>query len=133
MSRVFEDARGAFVEIFKASELVAAGVEGSVVQVNQSWNKAGVLRGLHYQKPPAAQAKLVVVQAGEVLDVAVDIRAGSPTYGHHVRRVLTAKKANMLYVPAGFAHGFLVGSEQAQVAYYVFGAEYAPESEAGII
>lgn len=133
MPQVFTDERGAFAEMFKASELESIGEIRPVVQVNQSWNKRSVLRGLHYQKPPAAQAKLVVVLTGEIVDVAVDIRVGSPSFGQSVRRGLSADKKNMLYVPEGFAHGFCVQSEEAQVAYFVFGSEYAPDAEAGII
>ncbi len=91
----------------------------------------GVLRGLHYQKPPQAQGKLVMVLSGEVFDVAVDIRRGSPTYGRWVGETLSAENGRMLWIPVGFAHGFCVLSERADVVYLVT-AEYAPDLDRGI-
>lgn len=130
--RVFPDDRGEFAELFKASDFTKGGVGQPFVQMNQSVSKKNVLRGLHYQNPPNAQAKLVGVMAGEVFDVAVDIRKGSPTYGQWVAEVLSAEKRNMLYIPAGFAHGFCVLSDEA-ILTYLCTDEYAPQNEGGII
>lgn len=129
---VFSDDRGEFSELFKASDFAANGVPDLFAQVNQSVSARGVLRGLHYQKQPNAQGKLLRVVKGEIFDVAVDIRQGSPTYGHWVGRTLSAEKKNMLYIPTGFAHGFYVVSEMAEVVYFCTN-EYAKEQEAGII
>ena len=125
------DVRGSFAEIYRQSEFEAHGIRGPFVQDNRSRSVRGVLRGLHYQKPPAAQAKLVTVLRGEIFDVAVDIRRGSPTYGRWVGTVLSEEDGRMLYIPEGFAHGFCVLSEVADVLYKVT-AEYAPELERGI-
>lgn len=130
--RVFSDDRGEFTELFKSSDFTGEDIKGPFVQMNQSVSKQNVLRGLHYQNPPKAQGKLVGVMDGEVFDVAVDIRKGSPTYGKWVGEVLTAEKRNMLYIPAGFAHGFCVISQQATFT-YLCTDEYAPEYEGGII
>jgi dTDP-4-dehydrorhamnose 3,5-epimerase len=130
--RVFRDARGLFMETYKQSELAAHGITCGFVQDNFSRSVRGVLRGLHYQKPPKAQAKLVMVLRGEVYDVAVDIRQGSPTYGRWVGVWLTDRTPQMLFIPEGFAHGFCVVSEQADFGYKV-SAEYAPELDAGIL
>lgn len=127
----YRDHRGFFAEIYRRSEFEAHGIRGPFVQVNHSRSVRGVLRGLHYQKPPAAQAKLVTVLRGEIFDVAVDIRRGSPTYGRWVGTVLSGEDGRMLYIPEGFAHGFCVLSEVADVLYEVT-AEYAPELERGI-
>ncbi|MBI3255770.1 MAG: dTDP-4-dehydrorhamnose 3,5-epimerase [Candidatus Andersenbacteria bacterium] len=129
---VFSDERGAFSELFKASEFSAHGIPDLFVQVNQSVSAKGVLRGLHYQKQPSAQGKLVSVAHGEIFDVAVDIRQGSPTYGKWIGQALSAKVKNMLYIPIGFAHGFYVLSESAELVYFCTN-EYAKEQEAGII
>ncbi len=129
--RVFEDGRGFFMETYKMPDFAAAGIPADFVQENHSCSARAVLRGLHYQNPPFAQAKLVRVVSGEVFDVAVDIRKGSPTYGRWVSALLSAKDRTMLYVPEGFAHGFLVLSEIAEVIYKTT-AVYSPESEAGI-
>ncbi|MEX0650140.1 MAG: dTDP-4-dehydrorhamnose 3,5-epimerase [Candidatus Andersenbacteria bacterium] len=130
--RVFPDDRGEFSELYKASDFAVHGIPGPFVQVNQSISKQNVLRGLHFQNPPRAQSKIVSVMSGEVFDVAVDIRKGSPTYGKWVGRTLTAEKRNLLYIPAGFAHGFCVLSDSATLT-YLCTDEYAPEQEAGII
>ncbi len=130
--RTQRDPRGLFRETYKASEFAAHGIASNFVQDNHSHSGHGVLRGLHYQKSPQAQGKLIVVIRGEIFDVAVDIRRGSPTYAGWVGEVLTADDGCMLYVPAGFAHGFCVLSESADVVYKVT-AEYAPECERGII
>ena len=128
----FEDERGFFLEFYKASEFAAQGIRERFVQDNHSQSTRGVLRGLHYQRPPKAQAKLVRVLRGEIFDVAVDIRRGSPTYGQWVGVTLSAQDSRMLYVPSGFAHGFCVLSDVADVIYKVT-AEYAPETEDGLM
>lgn len=131
-ARSFADERGFFAETFKASEFAGAGIEGPFVQDNRSHSCRGVLRGLHYQKNPQAQGKLVMVLAGEVFDVAVDIRRGSPTYSKWVGLTLTAEPVRMLYVPPGFAHGFCVLSEWADIVYKTT-AEYSPHLDRGIV
>ncbi len=128
----FEDERGFFLESYKASEFEAQGIHERFVQDNHSHSTRGVLRGLHYQRPPKAQAKLVRTLRGEIFDVAVDIRQGSPTYGQWVGATLSAQDGRMLYVPSGFAHGFCVLSDVADVVYKVT-AEYAPETEGGLM
>ena len=128
----FKDDRGFFRETYKQSEFLKNGATGSFVQDNHSYSKRGVLRGLHYQKPPNAQAKLVSIVRGEIFDVAVDIRRGSPTYGKWVAQILSRENHPMLYIPEGFAHGYLVLSEEADVVYKVT-SEYSPENERGII
>jgi dTDP-4-dehydrorhamnose 3,5-epimerase len=130
-SRVFPDERGFFMETYKRSEFAAQGIDESFVQMNHSKSSKGILRGLHYQKRPKAQGKLVHVLAGEIFDVAVDIRRGAPTFGKAVAVSLSAENKKMLYVPAGFAHGFCVVSDEAEIAYMTT-EEYAPECEAGI-
>jgi dTDP-4-dehydrorhamnose 3,5-epimerase len=128
----FGDERGFFAELYRRSEFARNGIAGVFVQDNLSHSVRGVLRGLHYQKRPAAQAKLVSVIRGEVFDVAVDIRKGSPTYGRSVSIILSRANGRMLYVPEGFAHGFCVLSDEADVLYKVT-AEYSPENERGIL
>lgn len=130
--QVHDDERGAFAELYKSSEFTAHGIEAHFVQFNYSRSAKSVLRGLHYQLNPKAQAKLLTAAAGKVFDVAVDLRKGSPTFGKWVSVLLSARKKNLIYVPVGFAHGFCVTSEMAEVMYYVTG-EYAPEAERGII
>lgn len=129
---VFGDDRGFFVEIFKASIFKTNGIVKPIVQVNHSKSSKGVLRGLHYQKPPRAQGKLISVVAGEIFDVTVDIRKGSPTYAHWFGINLEAKNKNMLYVPEGLAHGFYTMSKVAEVIYHCTD-EYSKEHERGII
>lgn len=129
--QVFGDDRGFFTETFKASDFAAHGIPGPFVQENYSHSVRGVLRGLHFQKAPAAQGKLVSVICGEIFDVAVDIRRGSPTYGRWVGVTLSAENHCLLYVPVGFAHGFCVLSAEADVVYRVT-AEYAPAYDRGI-
>lgn len=126
------DERGAFAELYKRSQFVEGGIDVQFVQFNYSRSAKDVLRGLHYQLNPKAQGKLVAALTGEVFDVAVDIREDSPTFGKWVGVVLSAQKKNLIYIPVGFAHGFCVTSEMAEVMYYVTG-EYAPEAERGII
>ncbi|MFP4642335.1 MAG: dTDP-4-dehydrorhamnose 3,5-epimerase [Chloroflexota bacterium] len=130
--RVFGDERGFFMETYKMPDFVAAGIDAHFPQDNHSRSTKGVLRGLHYQNPPYAQGKLVRAVRGEIFDVAVDIRKGSPTYGRWVSAVLSEENKNMLYVPEGFAHGFCVLSDIAEVMYKATNV-YSPESEAGII
>jgi len=129
--RVLADGRGSFLEAYKASDFEANGIAGPFPQDNHSISGQGVLRGLHYQNPPAAQGKLVRCVVGAVWDVAVDIRSRSKTFGCWVGKELTAENRRMLYIPAGFAHGFLTLSPTAEVIYKVT-AEYSPEAEAGI-
>jgi dTDP-4-dehydrorhamnose 3,5-epimerase len=131
-AQAFADDRGYFLETYKNSEFSAQGVPGRFVQDNLSHSRRGVLRGLHYQKDPRAQAKLVMAVRGEIFDVAVDIRQGSPTYGRWVGMTLSADSFCMLYVPAGFAHGFCVLSDEADVLYKVT-EEYVPDFDRGII
>jgi dTDP-4-dehydrorhamnose 3,5-epimerase len=130
--KIFPDERGFFMESYKYSEFAAFGIEKHFVQDNHSRSTRGVLRGLHYQKAPKAQGKLVRVVVGEIFDVGVDIRKDSPTYGKWVGEVLSAENKRMLYIPAGFAHGFCVLSKEAEVLYKTT-EEYAPEYDAGII
>ncbi|MCM1070568.1 MAG: dTDP-4-dehydrorhamnose 3,5-epimerase [[Clostridium] fimetarium] len=127
----FGDSRGYFMETFRLGEFRQAVGQPSLefVQDNESLSRRGVFRGLHFQRGAAAQAKLVRVSRGEVLDIAVDLRPGSPTFGRHVAEVLSAETGRMLFIPRGFAHGFLVLSDEAQFQYKVDNL-YAPEAEA---
>jgi dTDP-4-dehydrorhamnose 3,5-epimerase len=129
---IFGDQRGFFSEIYKTSEFQAAGIGDTFVQVNHSKSSRDVLRGLHYQINPKAQAKLIRVLSGEIFDVAVDLRKGSSTYGKWVGETLSEKNRKMLYIPGGLAHGFSVMSESAEIVYYC-DTEYAPECERGIM
>lgn len=130
-ARAFPDERGFFMETFKQSEFVRGGIRRNFVQDNFSFSRRGTLRGLHYQLNPAAQGKLVACLQGEIYDVAVDIRRGSPTYGQWVGVVLSAENRRMLWVPEGFAHGFQALSEGTMVWYKVT-SEYSPADERGI-
>lgn len=130
--KVHGDARGYFCETWRKDKLeVFLGHELNFCQDNESRSALGVLRGLHFQVAPFAQTKLVRVLEGEVLDVAVDIRAGSPTFGQHIAVRLSAENKKQLFVPRGFAHGFVVLSETALLAYKVDNY-YAPECDRGI-
>jgi dTDP-4-dehydrorhamnose 3,5-epimerase len=129
---VFPDERGFFVETYKRSEFAAQGIAEDFVQANQSRSSRGTLRGLHFQNPPQSQAKLIRPLAGEIYDVAVDMRRESPTFAKWQGMYLSAENRRMLYVPAGFAHGFCVVSEMADIS-YMTSAEYAPALEAGIV
>jgi dTDP-4-dehydrorhamnose 3,5-epimerase len=129
--RVFGDERGYFLETYNEKEFEESIGKISFVQDNESKSSKGVLRGLHFQKPPFHQAKLVRCVEGSVLDVAVDIRKGSPTYGKHIAVELSGENKKQLFVPRGFAHGFSVLSETAVFAYKVDN-DYAPEYDAGI-
>ena len=128
----FSDDRGFFLESFKESIFTHNGINTRFVQDNFSHSVKGVLRGLHYQKNPKAQAKLVIALRGEIFDVAVDIRKNSPTFGKWVGEILSEANHKLLYIPEGFAHGFCVISEEADVLYKV-SSEYSPEHEEGII
>lgn len=128
---LYEDPRGYFYESYNAAKYREMGIEPQFVQDNQSRSTRGVLRGLHYQTAPMAQAKLVRVIEGEVLDVAVDIRRGSPTYGQHYAITLSAENHKQLFIPRGFAHGFAVLSDTATFCYKCDNY-YAKEYEQGI-
>jgi len=130
--RVFGDDRGYFFESYNFNTLKEAGITANFVQDNQSRSVFGVLRGLHYQVPPFAQAKLVRVIDGEVLDVAVDIRPESKTYGEWFSIVLSAENKKQLFIPRGFAHGFLVLSETAEF-FYKCDNFYSKESEGCVL
>lgn len=129
--RVYGDARGYFLESFSGRAFQEKVQHTHFVQDNESSSCYGVVRGLHYQRPPHAQSKLVRVVSGCVLDVAVDVRHGSPTFGRHVAVELSAQNHRQLFIPRGFAHGFAVLSERA-VFQYKCDNYYAPESEGGI-
>ncbi len=128
---VFEDSRGGFFETYRRDEFKANGIAGEFVQDNHSVSNRGVLRGLHFQVPPHAQAKLVRVTRGEVFDAVVDLRRGSPSYGKHVTTVLSEANRRMLYVPPGFAHGFLALSDHTDFLYKV-SAFHSPADERGL-
>ena len=128
----FSDDRGFFLESFKESDFVLNGINIKFAQDNISHSVLGVIRGLHFQKNPMAQAKLVTAIKGEIFDVVVDIRKDSPTYGKWISEILSDKDHKLLYVPEGFAHGFCVLSKEAYVCYKVSN-EYSPEHERGII
>ena len=128
--KVFGDNRGYFMETYKKEDFAEAGIDREFVQDNESSSTKGVLRGLHFQKEHT-QGKLVRVTHGEVFDVAVDVRPGSATYGQWVGDILSAERKNMLYVPEGFAHGYLVLSDSAEFVYKCTDV-YDPSSEGGI-
>jgi dTDP-4-dehydrorhamnose 3,5-epimerase len=129
----FGDDRGFFSETYHRARFEAAGIADSFVQDNHSLSRArGTVRGLHFQLPPFAQAKLVRVVRGSVCDVAVDLRRGSPTFGKHVCATLTADRGNQLFVPAGFAHGFCTLEPDTEVVYKV-SDYYSPEHERGLL
>ena len=131
-TRRFGDDRGWFVETYHRPRLAAHGVAEEFVQDNHSYSKqAGTIRGIHFQAPPHAQAKLVRCARGRILDYAVDLRAGSPTYGHHVAAELSAGNGDQLYVPIGFGHAFVTLEPDTEVIYKVSDV-YAPEAEGGI-
>ena len=130
--KVFGDARGYFLESFNAKEFAEkTGLNINFVQDNESMSSYGVMRGLHFQKPPYTQSKLVRCVKGAVLDVAVDIRKGSPTYGKHIAVELTEDNHRQFFVPRGFAHGFAVLSDMA-VFQYKCDNFYAPQADGGI-
>jgi dTDP-4-dehydrorhamnose 3,5-epimerase len=125
---VFEDHRGHFFEFFHKQRFIDAGINCEFVQDNQSASLKNVLRGLHFQKPPFAQAKLCRVLKGSVIDIAVDIRKNSPTYGKHISIILDDQKKNMLFIPEGFAHGFMT-LEDHTIFQYKCSNYYNKESE----
>ncbi len=129
--KVFGDARGYFYESYNENVFRAQGLDARWVQDNQSLSAFGTVRGLHYQVAPYAQAKLVRVLSGRVLDVVVDIRKGSPAYGKWIAVDLSAENKRQLFVPKGFAHGFSVLSSQGAEFFYKCDAFYNPEKEAG--
>ncbi|MBR6287313.1 MAG: dTDP-4-dehydrorhamnose 3,5-epimerase [Bacteroidaceae bacterium] len=129
--KVFEDSRGYFFEAFKKNEFEEKVGKVDFIQDNESKSSYGVFRGLHYQKGDYSQAKLVRVIKGKVLDVAVDIRKSSPTFGKHVMVELSEENKRQFFIPRGFAHGFLVLSDEAIFTYKVDNV-YAPQSEASI-
>lgn len=130
--KVFNDARGYFMEAFKKEEFEANIGKVNFIQDNESKSSYGVLRGLHYQKGEFCQAKLVRVIKGEVLDVAVDLRESSPTFGKYVSVLLNEENKRQFFIPRGFAHGFLVLSEEAIFTYKVDNV-YAPQAEASVL
>ena len=128
----FGDNRGFFSEVFSRKALAAVGIYADFVQDNHSLSaERGVVRGLHFQLPPMAQDKLVRVVRGAILDIAVDVRRGSPTFGKHVTAVISAENWRQIFVPAGFAHGFATLEPMTEVIYKVT-ADYSPAHERGI-
>jgi len=130
--QIFNDERGFFAETYKYPDFKQFGIDKRIVQVNHSSSKKGVLRGLHFQKNPMAQGKFVITVVGEVFDVAVDIRKDSPYYGKWISKVLSSENRRMLYIPEGFAHGFCVLSDTAEVIYYCTNV-YSSECDRGIV
>jgi dTDP-4-dehydrorhamnose 3,5-epimerase len=130
--QVFNDSRGYFLETFNAKTFSAAGIENTFVQDNESKSQYGVVRGLHYQRHPFAQAKLVRVITGEVLDVVVDLRRGSPMYGQQYSVLLSGLNKRQLYIPRGFAHGFSVLQDET-IFSYKCDNYYSKESESGLL
>ncbi|HPS57700.1 MAG TPA: dTDP-4-dehydrorhamnose 3,5-epimerase [Spirochaetota bacterium] len=130
--RVFGDDRGFFLESYKKTDFINNGIDVEFRQDNHSLSSRGVLRGLHYQKPPFAQAKLVRVVKGSVWDVAVDIRKNSSTYKKWIAVELSAENKKMVFIPEGFAHGFIALTDEVQLMYKCSN-EYSPQHDAGII
>jgi dTDP-4-dehydrorhamnose 3,5-epimerase len=130
-AKVFADERGYLMETYKRSEFAAAGVRAQFVQENHSRSLYGTLRGLHLQREPKAQAKLVRVTEGTVFEVVADVQRESPTFGQWIGITLSAENRRSLFVPAGYAHGFCVTSAEAEVVYKMT-EEYAPELEWGV-
>jgi dTDP-4-dehydrorhamnose 3,5-epimerase len=130
--KVFGDNRGFFMETYKRSDFIAAGITAEFNQDNHSKSSAHVLRGLHYQKAPHSQAKLVRCTKGRIYDVAVDIRPESKTFGKYVKVELSEENKCMLFIPEGFAHGFVVLSDEAELIYKASG-EYCPQADTGIL
>lgn len=129
---VFADERGKFVKTFQRELFAAHGLAVDFAEEYYSYSHHGVLRGLHFQLPPYQHAKLVYCLSGEVIDVVVDLRVGSPVFGRHVTLTLSGEKANILYIPPGLAHGFYVSGDHALMQYKVTTA-YAPEHDTGIL
>lgn len=131
--RRFGDDRGWFMETYSEATALVAGIADRFVQDNQSFSAAaGTVRGIHFQRPPNAQAKLVRCVRGSILDYAVDLRRGSPTYGQHVAAKLTAAGGEQLYIPVGFGHAFVTLEPDVEVAYKVSDV-YAPDCDGGIV
>ena len=130
--KVFEDKRGFFMETYKKEEFEKAGIKGDFIQDNHSKSKYGVLRGLHFQKEPYAQAKIVRCIRGIIYDVAVDLRKNSSYFGKYVAVILSEYNKHQLYIPRGFAHGFVVLSNEAEIVYKVDNI-YAPDYESGLM
>ena len=130
--KVFGDNRGFFMESYKKSEFFENGITVEFNQDNHSKSAKNVLRGLHYQEPPYEQAKLVRCSKGKIYDVAVDIRPNSPTFGQYVKVELSEDNKNMLYIPKGFAHGFVTLTDEVEILYKASG-EYRPEADRGIL
>lgn len=131
--KIFGDERGFFMEVYKKSEFENLGIDTDFLQDNHSKSTKGVLRGLHYQLNPFSQGKLVRCIKGKIYDVAVDIRVGSPTFGKWVGVELSEENKLMIWIPKGFAHGFLTLSDEAEIIYKVSGSEYNPQADRGII
>lgn len=130
--KLFGDSRGFFMESYKKSEFVKNGIDYDFPQDNHSKSVKGVLRGLHYQANPAQQAKLVRCIKGKIYDIAVDLRKGSKTFAKWIRVELSEENSHMLFIPEGFAHGFVVLSDEAELLYKT-NTEYAPEYDRGIL
>ncbi len=130
--RIFTDTRGSFAELYKYPDFQKFGIDKQFLQINRSASRRGVVRGLHYQKEPAAQGKWVGVMSGKIFDVALDLRKGSPHYGKWIGVNLSSEDQKMIYVPAGFAHGFCALSETADVIYYCTQL-FSPEHERGVL
>lgn len=130
--KVFGDNRGFFMETYKKSEFFENGITAEFVQDNHSKSTKGVLRGLHFQAKPFGQAKLVRCTRGRIFDVAVDIRKNSKTFGQYVKVELSEENKNMLYIPNGFAHGFVALTDEVELMYKTSG-EYAPSADRGIL
>lgn len=129
--QIFVDERGFFIESYKKTDFLNFGIKDEFIQDNHSKSLKNVLRGLHYQVNPKSQSKIVRCIQGEILDIAVDIRKSSNTFGKWVGTILNSENKNQLYVPKGFAHGFLVLSDTAEIVYKT-SEEYSPENDAGI-
>lgn len=130
--KVFGDNRGFFMETYKKSDFYANGIEVEFNQDNHSKSSKGVLRGLHYQASPYGQAKIVRCGRGRIYDVAVDIRPDSETFGQYVKAELSEENKHMLYIPVGFAHGFVALSEEVELLYKASG-EYNPQADRGVL
>ena len=130
--KIFGDNRGFFMETYKKSEFVAIGIDVEFTQDNHSKSTKGVLRGLHYQAKPYGQAKLIRCVKGRIYDVAVDIRKNSKTFGQYVKVELSEENRNMVFIPEGFAHGFVALTDDVEILYKTSG-EYAPQADRGII
>ncbi len=130
--KVFGDNRGFFMETYKKSDFVANGIDVEFTQDNHSKSTKGVLRGLHYQAKPYGQAKLVRCVKGRIYDVAVDIRKNSKTFGQYVKVELSEENRNMVFIPEGFAHGFVALTDDVEILYKASG-EYAPQADRGIL